>query len=546
MFDYIIRGGSVIDGSGSEPVRADIAVSEGKIAAVTRNRDLTVASARRIIDADGKVVCPGFIDTHSHSDLMVLSSPSPEPKVRQGVTTELLAQDGLSVAPVPAGQRELLKRLVSSLLGLPRVDWTWTSFAEYLAALDRGGMPVNAAALVPHGPIRMAAMGMEARVSTAAELATMERILDEALSAGGVGLSTGMIYPPCSFADDRELIALCRVTARHGGIFVIHMRNESELLIESVKETLAIAEQSGVALHISHLKAAGHAAWPKVDAMMNLLSDGLARGMKITWDQYPYTAGCTVLTATLPPWTLEGGTPALLARLASPEGRRRINHEFAESPRMAPAERAERGIATWDNRQHTLGWENITISSVKSQANSWCQGLSIAEIAHRRGHPPEDTIMDLLLEEDADVNMILHQGSEARMKQVMAAPQTIACTDGIYGGKPHPRLYGSYPRILGKYARDEKVISLPEAIRKMTSLPARVLGLSGRGLIRQGYSADVVVFDPATVIDRGTYERPNVYPVGIDYVLVNGALAIDGGAYTGARAGRALVRQFPA
>lgn len=546
MFDYIIKGGSVIDGSGSAPVRADIAIAQGRIAAVSSGDALVAASAGRILDAGGKVVCPGFIDTHSHSDLMVMSNPPPEPKVRQGVTTELLAQDGLSVAPVPAGQRELLQRLVSSLLGLPRVSWTWSSFADYLTALDRAGMPVNAAVLVPHGPIRIAAMGMDARVASDSELATMERLLDEALSAGGIGLSTGMIYPPCSFADDRELTALCRITARHGGIFVIHLRNEGELLIESIKETLAIAEESGVALHISHLKAAGRDAWSKVDEMMSLLSDAVARGTKVTWDQYPYTAGCTVLTATLPPWTMEGGTSALLARLASPAGRQRIKHEWANSMRMSAAEKTERGLTTWDNRGYTLGWENIAISSVKSQGNSWCQGLSVADIARRRGRSPEDTIMDLLLEEDADVNMILYHGNEERMRQIMAAPETIACTDGIYGGKPHPRLYGSYPRILGKYVRDEKVVSMPEAIRKMTSLPARVLGLAGRGLIKPGYAADVVVFNPETVIDRGTYERPEVYPEGIDYVLVNGALAVDGGAYTGARAGRVLVRQSPA
>ena len=546
MFSYIIKGGTIVDGSGSPAFRADVAITEGKIAALSTSGELDYARAQRVVDAHGKVVCPGFIDMHSHSDLMVMNDPPPEPKVRQGVTTELLAQDGLSVAPVPPGQLELLQRLVSSLLGLPKVDWTWTSFADYLAALDRAGMPVNSAVLVPHGPIRIAAMGMSARVATDVELATMERLLDEALSAGGVGLSTGMIYPPCSFADDRELTALCRVAARHGGIFVIHLRNESELLIESIRETLAIAEESGVALHISHLKAAGREAWPKVDEMLSLLHDAVARGLKVTWDQYPYTAGCTVLTATLPPWTLEGGTSALLGRLASPAGRDRIKHEWANSHLMSEAEKAERGLTTWDNRGYTLGWDNIAISSVKGEKNRWCQGLSVAEIARRQGKSSEDTIMDLLLDDDADVNMILYHGNEERMKQIMAAPQTIACTDGIYGGKPHPRLFGSYARLLGKYVRDEKVVPMEEAIRKATSLPARVLGLAGRGLLREGYAADVVVFDPDKVIDRGTYEHPDIYPEGIDYVFVNGTLAVDGGAYTGARAGRALVRHSPA
>jgi len=525
-FDVIIRNGQVIDGTGQPGRAADVGINGDKIAAVG---NLAAATGGRVIDAANRVVCPGFIDTHSHSELALLAAVPPEPKIRQGVTTELLGQDGLSVAPIRPENRKYLREPLLGLLGDHGVEWDWVSFSEYLDRLAARGLPVNAASLVPHGAVRMDVLGMENRPATDDELRQMQRLLARTLEAGGFGLSTGLIYSPCTYADTREFVALNETVAAHGGVFVIHVRNESDRLVESMAEAIDIARQAGVALHVSHLKACGRANWGKLKEVLALFDAASAAGLDITCDQYPYTAGCTVLTAILPPWTLAGGTEQLLARLRDAGTREKIQADLRQR------------WPSSDNRSLSVGWENIMIASVTTEANKWMEGQMLAAIADRLGMTPAEAVFDILLAENAVVTMVLFQGSEEDVKEGLRHPLTIVATDGIYGrGKPHPRLHGTYPRVLGKYVREEKVLPPEEAIRKMTSLPARRLGLADRGVLAPGKCADIVVFDPATVIDRATYTDPFLPPLGIEYVLVNGEVAVAGGGFTGVLAGRVL------
>ncbi|MGI5838504.1 MAG: N-acyl-D-amino-acid deacylase family protein [bacterium] len=525
-FDVVIRNGWIINGTGKPGTPGDIGINGDRIAAVGR---LGAAGAGRCIDASGCVVCPGFIDTHSHSEMALLGAAPPEPKIRQGVTTELLGQDGLSVAPIRQENRKYLREPLTGLLGDHGVEWDWTGFGEYLDCLAARGLPVNAASLAPHGAVRMDVLGMENRPATEEELAQMRRVLAGTLTEGAFGLSTGLIYSPCTYADTREFIALNKTVAAYGGVFVIHVRNESDRLVESMAEAVDFARQSGAALHVSHLKACGQANWGKVKDVLALFEQGVAEGIDITCDQYPYTAGCTVLTALLAPWTLAGGTEQLLLRLRDADMREKIKNDL------------RRRWPESDNRSLSVGWENIMIASVATEANKWMEGQMIAAIADRCGTTPPDAVFDLLLAENAVVTMVLFQGSEEDVRDGLRHPLTIVATDGIYGrGKPHPRLYGTYPRVLGRYVRDEEVLPLEEAVRKMTALPARRLGLGDRGVLAPGYCADVVVFNPDTVIDRSTYTEPFLPPAGIEYVFVNGAAAVEQGKFNGTLAGRVL------
>ncbi|BCV24862.1 amidohydrolase family protein [Gelria sp. Kuro-4] len=526
MYDVLIRGGTVIDGTGSPGLRQDVAIKDGKIAALANNvRD----TATTTIDAGGQIVAPGFIDTHSHSDLMLLANPALEEKVRQGVTTEILGQDGLGLAPVYSDTaKAMLQEHLAGLLGSPAVVWNWSSFASYLKCYQHRGTILNVAALVSHGALRIAAMGMEDRPATKVELAEMKRLLDEALATGAPGLSTGLIYPPCNYATHEELVELARVVASHGGAFVVHVRNEADTLLESLQEMVDLARASGVHLHISHLKTIGKKNWGKVDAALTLLETAQQEGLVVTADQYPYLAGSTALAACLPPWAPAGGPQAMLARLRSPEERARIKAAFRET------------IPNWQNRGETEGWENVIVASLGS-GNPAVIGKSIAQLAAERGADPVDVIMDIILAEENRATMVCFQNCEENLVKVMQKPWVMVCTDGILGaGKPHPRLYGTFPRVLGRYVREQGALTLEEAIRKMTALPAASFGLTDRGVLKEGLAADVVVFEPAVVLDRATYAEPQAWPEGISHVLVNGELVLAEGMPTGALPGRVL------
>ena len=532
-FDLLITDGRLLDGSGNPWVRGDIGVKDGRIAAVAPS--LAGAPARRVLSAGDRIVSPGFIDTHTHSDLMVLVEPALEPKVRQGITTDLLNQDGISVAPTRREHVTNWRRYIAGLDGEPGLDWTWQSFDEYLQAVAAAKPGLNMASLVPQGNIRQWVLGLENRAPNARELDQMKGLIGECMDAGAFGMSIGLIYLPCVFSATEELVELYRVVAQHDGIFVIHMRNEADYWLEAIDETLDIAARSGVKLLISHFKAVGRQNWDKMSTALEKLERARERGIDVSFDQYPYTAGSTILSAILPPWAMEGGTGPMLERLAVKDNRERIKREIVAG--LPPA------AGGWDNLARCAGWEGIFITSVQTEANRWVEGKHLQEIAEQRRQEPADAAFDLLLEEGGNIGMIDFIASEACIKQALAHDLQMVCTDGLLlGSKPHPRSYGAFPRVL-RYAREEQVLSLQQAVRHMTSMPAQRLGLKDRGLLKEGYAADVVIFDPATVADRSTYMEPRQYPVGIPYVIVGGELVIDDGVHTGARPGKVLRQQ---
>jgi N-acyl-D-amino-acid deacylase len=505
----------LIDGTGADPVLGSLLAADGLIAAVlpggAGGADLP---ADTVIDGHGLALCPGFIDTHSHSDLVILANPMVWPKLRQGVTTELFGQDGISMAPLPPSHVGAWRKNLAGLEGVcGDIPWDHRDTAGYLALLEERGVGVNAGYLVPHGNVRMEAMGLDARPATDAELEAMCGVLARELEAGGMGLSTGLIYPPCTYADGREMAALCRVAAEHGAPLVIHQRSEADDVLGSMREVLAWGRETGVHVHFSHFKLCGVYNADKFGAMLGLLDAARAEGLDVTFDQYPYVAGSTMLSAILPPWAHAGGTDALLARLRDPAAREKILRDVQTFP------------CDWDNFVAFAGLDGIFVTAVQSAANGDAIGKSLVELGAMRGTTPLEAALDIIEQEENGVSMVDFYGMEEHVEGFMARPEMNVCTDGLMFGKPHPRAYGAFARVLGLYARERGVLSLQEAVRKMTSQPARVFGIDRRGELRVGHHADLVLFDPARVRDVGDYTDPCRHPEGIELVMVNGVTA---------------------
>ena len=526
MLDLLIKNGRILDGTGSPWFSGEIGIQEGKIVSLRRH---IRGEAQRVIDAGGSVVAPGFIDMHTHSDLRVFAHPEEDSKLLQGITAALIGQDGLSVAPIDDASKVPMMQRVSGLLGAYLKEWAWNSMAEFLERLEALPPATHTVMLIPHGPIRAAVVGWENRPATPAEVDRMTRILARAFKDGGVGFSTGLIYPPGMYADRAELVALCRVTAECDGFFVVHMRNEGDHVLDSIREVGEICLEAGCPLHISHLKVAGRANWGKAGEVLGLIDSYRLRGVEVTFDQYPYVAGSTMLNAVIPPRFHSGGTAALLERLKDAT----VREEIRQVQDKVTPER-------WDNWVDLCGWDGIWVNSVKTNRNRWAEGQSVAAIAKATGKRPVDAVCDLLVEEEDAVVMTAFYGCEDDVKAIMRSEYMTLCSDAIVGGKPHPRAYNTCARFLGKYVREEQALTLPQAVRRMTSFPAQRLGLQDRGLLREGMVADITVFDPDTIIDTGTYAEPNRYPTGISHVLVGGQLAVEHGKLTGARAGRVL------
>ena len=524
MSDILIKDGWIVDGTGNPWYRADIIIEAGRIAAIGSSlevpTDLTISAAQR-------VVCPGFVDLHAHSDWWLLANPGHEPKIMQGITTELLGQDGFSLAPLDMERSVTLRQLIAGMHGDPDIPWTWHTFGEYLQVLQDARPSINAACLVGHGTIRFATMGIVNRDPTSDEMAQMKQLLHQSMQQGAAGMSSGLLYAPCCYAKTGEMIELCRVVADHGGLFVVHMRSEGDRLLESIDEMLQVSEQSGVALQISHFKVFGRDNWGKSAQALQRLERARERGIDVTFDQYPYAAGSTGLVVILPPWADEGGTQDILRRLASPADRQRIQHDI-------------RTDSSWDNFFKTVGPDEMLITWVKSDKNHWVEGKTIAEAAAIRHADPLECALDLLLEERLEVSMVNFSISEDDLRRILVHPLQMVSTDAILLGKPHPRAFGTYPRVLGHYVREERLLPLEQAVRKMTSFPAGRLGLRDRGILREGAWADIVIFDPATIEDRATFQNPTQFPVGIDCVLVNGVPTTISGRLQPARAGRVL------
>ncbi len=534
MFDLAILGGTVVDGTGHPARRADVGIKGDRIARLGQIRK---GKASREISANGSVVCPGFIDTHCHSDIMALAEPELLPKLMQGITTELLGQDGIGMAPMRPDMVSQWRQYMSGLSGDPPVSWDWNSIGQYAERLAAARIGPNMVILVPQGNVRMIVIGMENVPADETQLRAMEEEVRKAMEEGTIGISLGLIYEPCTYSRRDEIVRLLRVCGRMGGFFVVHVRSGGDSLLESNEEVISMAREAEIPLHISHFKASGKRNWHKMGPALEAVDKANREGLDITFDIYPYTAGSTMFLAVLPPWAKEGGVEQMLERLKDASLRAKIKDQFINPPPKDPEGPG------WDNHANLIGWENIIISSVDSQKNQAWVGRSVADIASELSKHPADTAFDILLEEEGRVGMITFLMDESNVIMGLRHPLGMICTDGLLGGKPHPRVYGTFPRILGHYVRKLKKLTQEEAVRKMTSLPARRLGLKDRGVLDEGMAADLVVFDPETVLDRATYENPRQYPVGIQHVIVNGIHSVEGGQFTGQQGGRVLKKE---
>src|SRR3989339_838626 len=476
----LIKNGYIVDGSGSKGFNGMILINEEVIEKIAISID---CDPDIIIDAKKCVVTPGFIDTHSHSDLQILVNPYNEAKIRQGITTEILGQDGISMAPLPS---EYIMDWRKNLAGLDgdsnNINWNYETTEGYLNLLKKTGVSQNQSYLVPHGNIRMEAMGLDNRLPRDIELQKMKDILRRELKTGAIGLSTGLIYIPCAYADTNELIELCKIVKESNGVFVVHQRSEADSIVSSTKEIIEIGKKSGVKIHFSHFKVCGKKNWDKIGEVLSLIENAKNEGIEISFDQYPYVAGSTMLGVVLPPWVHDGGTNKLIERLRDSKIREKIKNDI------------EIGIPGWDNFIDFAGFEGIFITSVTTSQNEDLIGKNIVEISRIKSKDPLDAIFDLLIEEENAVGMVDFYGKEEHIVRFLNHPFQNVCTDGLLGGKPHPRAYGSFPRVISKYVREEKELSLENAINKMTYKPAKVFGFLDRGYLKEGNFADIVIF----------------------------------------------------
>ncbi|GAA1951824.1 D-aminoacylase [Amycolatopsis minnesotensis] len=523
--DLLLRGATIVDGTGEPARRGDVAVHEGRIAAITESGTGTAA---RVLDAGDLVLAPGFIDMHAHSDLQILANPDHLAKVSQGVTSEVLGQDGLSYAPV---DDEVLAALRTQLAGWnddpAGFDWDWRSVGEYLDRLDRG-IAVNAAYLVPQGTVRMLAVGWDDRPATESELDRMKELVATGLREGAAGMSSGLTYTPGMYASTEELVALCEVVGALGGFYSPHHRSYGAGALEAFAEMVDVSRRSGCPLHLAHATMNFSVNKGKAPDLLRLLDDAAEDGCDITLDTYPYLPGATYLSALLPSWSAEGGLDATLARLSDVDDRERIRVAIEET-----GSDGAHGVP--------IDWDSIEINGVRGAEREHLVGHSVAESARRQGVPAADLFFDTLIAERLGTSCLMHVGHEENVRAIMRHPAHTGGSDGLLvGTRPHPRAWGTFPRYLGHYVRELGVLGLEDCVAHLTGRAARRLRLPDRGLVREGFAADLVLFDPDTVADTSTFEEPRQAATGIPYVFVNGVAAIDDGRPTGTLAGHSL------
>ena len=528
-YDVIIRGGMVYDGTGAAGRRADVGIQGDRISSVG---DLAAARAATVIDASGLAVAPGFVNMLSWSTESLLVDGRSQGEIRQGVTTQIFGE-GSSMGPLNEAMK---KRLVESM-GDIKYDITWTTLAEYLRDLERRGVSQNVASFVGATTIREHVIGLEDRKPTAAQLDEMRALVRQEMEEGALGIGSSLIYAPAFYASTEELIELCKVASKYRGKYISHIRSEGNRLTEAVAELIRISREAGVPAEIYHLKAAGQSNWAKMDKVIAMVEEARNQGLKITADMYTYPAGATGLDAAMPPWVLDGGYDAAYKRLADPEMRKKI----ASAIRTPSAD--------WENLFLSAGSpDRVLLVEFKSEALKPLTGKTLSEVANSRGKDPVETIMDLVLEDRSRVGTVYFMMSEDNIRKQIKLPWVSFGSDaGSMAPEPpftrssaHPRAYGNFARLLGRYSRDEKIIPLNEAIRRLSGLPATNLELDRRGFLKEGLFADVVAFDPATIADRATFEKPHQYSVGMKHVFVNGVQVLKDGEHTNAKPGRAL------
>ena len=528
-FDVIIKGGAVYDGAGAEPKNGDVAIRGDRIAGIG---DFKTAKAKTIVEANGLAVAPGFINMLSWSNESLIQDGRSQSELRQGVTTEVMGE-GESMGPVNDRVREHMLREQADI----KYEIKWNTLAEYLRYLETRGVSCNVASFIGATTIRENVIGFEDKAPTPEQLDQMRELVRKEMEAGALGIGTSLIYPPAFYAKTEELIELCKVAAKYQGKYISHMRSEGNQLLEALDELIRISRESGIPAEVYHIKAAGQQNWGKLDNLLSRIETAQKDGLKITADMYTYTAGGTGLDASLPPWTEDGGYPALFKRLRDSATREKIKAQV-----KTPTDE-------WENMYLAAGGpEHILVVGFKSEKLKPLTGKSLAEIAKMRRKDPIDTAMDLIAEDESRIGTIYFMISEENIKKELAKPwisfgsdEASQAPEGVFlKSNPHPRAYGNFARVLGKYVRDEKVIPLNEAVRRLSGLPATNLGLDHRGFIKEGMFADVVVFDPATIADRATFEKPHQYAVGVKHVFVNGVQVLKDGEHTGAKPGRAL------
>ena len=528
-FDVVIRGGTVYDGSGKTPVKADVAIKGDRVVKIG---DLSKASAKTVIDATGMAVSPGFINMLSWSTESLIIDPRSLGELKQGVTTQIFGE-GDSMGPL----NDRMKAWMKSEQGDLKYDITWTSLADYLNFLERKGVSQNVASYIGATTVRRYVIGDEDKPPTLEQLDQMREVVRKEMENGALGIGSSLIYAPAFYAKTDELIAMCKVASQYKGKYISHMRSEGNQLIEAVDELIRISREANIPAEIYHLKAAGKENWPKMERVLKMVEDARKSGLKITADMYTYPAGATGLDASIPPWTLSGGYPELFKRIKDTETRKKILDEMRTETNK------------WENLRLAAGSpDRILLVAFKNDKLKPLTGKSLAEVASMRGTDPENTILDLMLEDGSRVGTVYFLMSEDNIKKQIAFPwvsfgsdaESVAPEGVFLKSNPHPRAYGNFARLLGKYVREEKVIPLREAIRRLSSLPAGNLGLADRGLLKEGYFADVVIFDPATISDRATFDRPHQFAVGVRDVFVNGVQELRNGEHTNSFAGKAL------
>ena len=530
-FDLLIKGGTVYDGGGGEGRAVDVTVRGDRITGVG---DFHNASAKNVIDARGLAVAPGFINTLSWSNESLIQDGRSQSEIRQGVTTEIMGE-GESMGPVNDRVRQYMLKQQSDI----KYDIKWNTLAEYLQYLERRGVSCNVASFIGATTIRENVIGFEDRQPTAQQLDEMRELVRKEMEAGALGIGTSLMYPPAFYAKTEELIELCKVAARYQGKYISHIRSEGNQLLPALEELIRISREAGLPAEVYHIKAAGKKNWPLLDQMIARIEAARKERLKITANMYAYTASGTGLDACLPPWTEDGGYPALFSRLRDKVTREKIAAEVRTDS------------DAWENIYLSVGSpDKILLVGFKSEQLKPLTGKSLAEVAKARGKDPVETIMDLLLEDESRISAVYFEMSEENVRKEITKPwisfgsdEASQAPEGVFlKSNPHPRAYGNFARVLGKYVREEKLISLSDAVRRLSGLPATNLGLDRRGFIKEGMFADLVVFDPATIADRATFAQPHQYAAGVKHVFVNGQQVLKDGEHTGATPGRALRR----